>query len=70
MANGVSVQPQSQIKEGMGGVRDGLRKLWQVVFPEVERPNALTLETVEKSERGEDMHEFSSFEDFLKELHS
>jgi len=70
MANGVSVQRRPQIKEVIRGILDGFRRLWRMIFPEIERPNKLTLETIEKSERGEDMHEFSNIDDLLKELHS
>ena len=36
---------------------------------ELKLPNELTVRTLEKSEKGEDLHEFSKVDDLLKELH-
>jgi len=35
---------------------------------ELRVPNALTKETLEKSERGEDLHEFSSVDELMEDL--
>ena len=86
MANGAVVQARidPQIKEEARGVLDELGMsmseaivvyLKQIVMRraipfELKLPNKLTVETLEKSERGEDVHEFSNVDDLLKELHS
>lgn len=49
--------------------------LRQIVFVkgipfEVKIPNEMTIETIEKSERGEELHEASSVEEMFKELDS
>jgi len=49
--------------------------LRQIVFRkgipfEVKIPNELTMKTIEKSERGEELHEASSVEEMFKELDS
>ena len=49
--------------------------LRQIVFNkgipfELKIPNELTLKTIEKSERGEELHEASSVEEMFKELDS
>ena len=49
--------------------------LRQIVFQkgipfEVKIPNELTMKTIEKSQRGEELHEASSVEEMFKELDS
>ena len=49
--------------------------LRQIIFNrgipfEVKIPNKLTIETIEKSERGEGLHEVSSVKELMKELNS
>jgi len=86
MANGVSIQARidPQIKEEARGVLDELGMsmseaivvyLKQIIMCraipfELKLPNKLTIKTLERSERGEDVHEFSNVDDLLKELHS
>jgi len=38
------------------------------MMPGVKIPNELTIETIEKSERGEDLHEALSVDEMFKEL--
>lgn len=49
--------------------------LRQIIFSkgipfDVKIPNELTIETIEKSERGEELHEVSSVKELMKELNS
>ena len=85
MANGVYIQARidPQIKEDARGVLDELGitmseaivvYLRQIILRraipfELKLPNELTVKTLEKSEKGEDLHEFSNVDDLLKELH-
>lgn len=86
MANGAAIhtridpQTKSQAQDILNRLGITLTEaielyLRQIVFVkgipfEVKIPNELTIETLEKSERGEELHEATSVEEMFKELDS
>ena len=86
MANGKFVQARidPQIKEDAKSILNELGMtmseaivvyLKQIILRreipfKLKLPNELTIKTLEKSEEGEELNEFSNVEDLLKELHS
>jgi len=86
MANGATIHARvdAQTKSEAQGILSKLGMtlseaislyLRQIVFSkgipfEVKIPNALTTETLAKADRGEDVMEFDSVDELLKDLHS